>query len=171
MQTLAADVQGLRKGLDLTKSERDKQPENFIIFVSFCFFLLFFVFFVVQHTTYGNGFVISIWTKPSAPTLRGMVSAFLVSNSHAHCSVRSWNFSTFSLFIINPVITIHCNINNLSDLYFPLNHNDVWSRLLLLSGYTVLPQPTKSLLHQLLLEVDSAIGITRLSHTYIPNTH
>lgn len=32
MQTLAADVQGLRKGLDLTKSERDKQPENFIIF-------------------------------------------------------------------------------------------------------------------------------------------
>lgn len=35
MQTLAADVQGLRKGLDLTKSERDKQPDNFIIFVSF----------------------------------------------------------------------------------------------------------------------------------------
>lgn len=32
MQTLAADVQGLRKGLDLTKSERDKQPDNFIIF-------------------------------------------------------------------------------------------------------------------------------------------
>ena len=38
MQTLAADVQGLRKGLDLTKSERDKQPDNFIIFVSFCYF-------------------------------------------------------------------------------------------------------------------------------------
>ena len=36
MQTLAADVQGLRKGLDLTKTERDKQPDNFIIFVSFC---------------------------------------------------------------------------------------------------------------------------------------
>lgn len=36
MQTLAADVQGLRKGLDLTKSERDKQPDNFIIFVSIC---------------------------------------------------------------------------------------------------------------------------------------
>ncbi|XP_048575973.1 formin-like protein isoform X2 [Nematostella vectensis] len=32
LQTLAADVQGLRKGLDLTKSERDKQPNNFIIF-------------------------------------------------------------------------------------------------------------------------------------------
>lgn len=32
MQTLAADVQGLRKGLDLTKSERDKQPDNFVIF-------------------------------------------------------------------------------------------------------------------------------------------
>ncbi|KAL9956184.1 hypothetical protein ACROYT_G037628 [Oculina patagonica] len=32
MQTLAADVQGLRKGLDLTKSERDRQPDNFIIF-------------------------------------------------------------------------------------------------------------------------------------------
>ncbi|KAJ7390170.1 hypothetical protein OS493_026677 [Desmophyllum pertusum] len=31
-QTLAADVQGLRKGLDLTKTERDKQPDNFIIF-------------------------------------------------------------------------------------------------------------------------------------------
>lgn len=41
MQTLAADVQGLRKGLDLTKSERDKQPENFIIFVSFGFVLFF----------------------------------------------------------------------------------------------------------------------------------
>lgn len=39
MQTLAADVQGLRKGLDLTKSERDKQPDNFIIFVSFCYSL------------------------------------------------------------------------------------------------------------------------------------
>lgn len=41
MQTLAADVQGLRKGLDLTKSERDKQPDNFIIFVSFFFGELF----------------------------------------------------------------------------------------------------------------------------------
>ena len=39
MQTLAADVQGLRKGLDLAKNERDKQPNNFIIYVSFllCF--------------------------------------------------------------------------------------------------------------------------------------
>ncbi|XP_031555885.1 formin-like protein 3 isoform X2 [Actinia tenebrosa] len=32
IQTLAADVQGLRKGLDLTKSEKDKQPNNFVIF-------------------------------------------------------------------------------------------------------------------------------------------
>jgi len=32
MQTLVADVQGLRKGLDLTKTERDKQPDNFVIF-------------------------------------------------------------------------------------------------------------------------------------------
>ena len=87
MQTLAADVQGLRKGLDLTKSERDKQPENFIIFVSFGFVLFFL--FVVQHTTYCNDFVISFWTKPSAPTMRRMVSAFLASNSNAHCSVRS----------------------------------------------------------------------------------
>ena len=38
MQTLAADVQGLRKGLDLTKTERDKQADNFIIFVSLCYF-------------------------------------------------------------------------------------------------------------------------------------
>ena len=36
MQTLSADVQGLRKGLDLTKTERDKQPDNYVIFVSFC---------------------------------------------------------------------------------------------------------------------------------------
>ena len=35
LETLAADVQGLRKGLDLTKSERDKQPNNFIVYVSF----------------------------------------------------------------------------------------------------------------------------------------
>ena len=39
MQTLAADVQGLRKGLDLTKNERDKQPNNFIVFVSFLCYL------------------------------------------------------------------------------------------------------------------------------------
>lgn len=32
MQTLSADVQGLRKGLDLTKTERDKQPDNYVIF-------------------------------------------------------------------------------------------------------------------------------------------
>ncbi|KAK3756002.1 hypothetical protein QZH41_013189 [Actinostola sp. cb2023] len=32
IQTLAADVQGLRKGLDLTKSEKDKQSKNFVIF-------------------------------------------------------------------------------------------------------------------------------------------
>ena len=40
MQTLAADVQGLRKGLDLTKTERDKQPDNFIIFVSFLYWII-----------------------------------------------------------------------------------------------------------------------------------
>ena len=32
---IAADVQSLRKGLDLTKAEKDRQPKNFIIFVSF----------------------------------------------------------------------------------------------------------------------------------------
>ena len=48
MQTLAADVQGLRKGLDLTKSERDKQPDNFIIFVSFCYFLKTISYVVIQ---------------------------------------------------------------------------------------------------------------------------
>lgn len=43
MQTLVADVQGLRKGLDLTKTERDKQPDNFVIFVSFSYFPEFFL--------------------------------------------------------------------------------------------------------------------------------
>lgn len=31
METLTADVQHLRKGLDVAKSERDKQPENYVI--------------------------------------------------------------------------------------------------------------------------------------------
>ena len=34
-QSLGVDVQGLRKGLDLAKAEKDKQPQNFVIFVSF----------------------------------------------------------------------------------------------------------------------------------------
>ena len=34
-QTLNADIQSLKKGIDLTKTERDKQPNNFILFVSF----------------------------------------------------------------------------------------------------------------------------------------
>ncbi|XP_065065568.1 formin-like protein 1 isoform X2 [Rhopilema esculentum] len=32
LQMIAADVQSLRKGLDLTKAEKDRQPKNFIIF-------------------------------------------------------------------------------------------------------------------------------------------
>ena len=40
MQTLAADVQSLRKGLDMTKAEKEKQPNNFIIYVSFDILLL-----------------------------------------------------------------------------------------------------------------------------------
>ena len=35
METLASDVQHLRKGLDAAKSERDKQPDNYAIHVSF----------------------------------------------------------------------------------------------------------------------------------------
>ena len=34
-QTLSNDIQSLKKGIDLTKKERDKQPENFVLFVSF----------------------------------------------------------------------------------------------------------------------------------------
>ena len=43
MQTLAADVQHLRKGLDIAKSEREKQPDNYAIHVSisYCIILLF----------------------------------------------------------------------------------------------------------------------------------
>ena len=32
---IAADVQSLRKGLDLAKAEKEKQQRNFIIYVSF----------------------------------------------------------------------------------------------------------------------------------------
>ncbi len=34
-QTLSNDIQSLKKGIDLTKKERDKQPDNFVLFVSF----------------------------------------------------------------------------------------------------------------------------------------
>ena len=34
-QTLNNDIQSLKKGIDLTKKERDKQPDNFVLFVSF----------------------------------------------------------------------------------------------------------------------------------------
>ena len=34
-QTLNADILSLKKGIDLTKTERDKQPNNFVLFVSF----------------------------------------------------------------------------------------------------------------------------------------
>ena len=35
METLCADVQHMRKGLDTVKNERDKQPENYVCLVSF----------------------------------------------------------------------------------------------------------------------------------------
>ena len=34
MQTLAQDVQGLRKGIDLTLFEREKQTSNFVLYIS-----------------------------------------------------------------------------------------------------------------------------------------
>ena len=52
METLASDVQHLRKGLDAAKSERDKQPDNYAIHVSFRkydFLLLFFSFIISVH--------------------------------------------------------------------------------------------------------------------------
>jgi len=35
METLRGDVQQLRKGLDVTKNEREKQPDNYALHVSF----------------------------------------------------------------------------------------------------------------------------------------
>lgn len=35
METLAADVQNLRKGLDVAKMEKEKQPDNYALHVSF----------------------------------------------------------------------------------------------------------------------------------------
>ena len=35
MMTLVADVQGLRKGIDLTLFEREKQSSNYILYISF----------------------------------------------------------------------------------------------------------------------------------------
>ena len=35
METLRGDVQQLRKGLDITKNEREKQPDNYALHVSF----------------------------------------------------------------------------------------------------------------------------------------
>lgn len=35
MQTLAQDVQALRKGIDITLYEREKQSQNFVIFISY----------------------------------------------------------------------------------------------------------------------------------------
>ena len=35
MDTLRCDVQQLRKGLDITKNEREKQPDNYALHVSF----------------------------------------------------------------------------------------------------------------------------------------
>lgn len=50
METLTADVQHLRKGLDVAKSERDKQPENYVIHVSFQTFICSFVRLFVSTT-------------------------------------------------------------------------------------------------------------------------
>lgn len=77
MQTLAADVQGLRKGLDLTKTERDKQPDNYIIFVSLCNV-----------------------TELSTPLVRSIVcQVFVFSSLHNfHSAFRILHFILFILF-------------------------------------------------------------------------